>query len=136
MRFDLSEPFDTRQARAQLEHLIKKGAKVEITEKRKQRTYSQNAYLHLILTSWGRHIGLDLDEMKQMVKMHLMPSMFRYTRKGITLYKSTADLNTKQMTIMIDKIRLTALEKTGFDIPAPNEEEHVRSMANEAERYG
>lgn len=135
MRFNLSNPLHARQAMARLEHLIEKGAIADLTQKRKQRTYSQNAYLHLILTSWGQELGMDLDEMKQMVKTHLSPSLFQYKKRGVRLYRSTAQLNTKEMTTLIDKIRVTAMESTGFYIPEPHEQELLRSMANETERY-
>ena len=136
MRFKLSNPLQSRQALARLEYLVTKGAVVELTEKKKQRTYSQNSYLHLILTAWGNELGYDLDEMKQVVKMQLLPSMFQYKKRGLTLYKSTASLDTKQMTTLIDKIRLTAQERTEFYIPAPNEHEMLQSLQNEVERFG
>ena len=134
-RYDTSKPLEAKQAKARLSYLISKGARVELTEKRKQRTYSQNNYLHLILTAWGGELGYDLDEMKQLLKRDLMPSVFKYERNGRTFYRSTADLNTKEGTRVIDKIRATALESTGYYIPTPNEPELLQSLANEAERY-
>lgn len=134
-RYDTSNPLEAKQAKSRLSYLISKGAKVELTEKRKQRTYSQNNYLHLILTAWGVELGYDLDEMKQLLKRDLMPSVFKYERKGRTFYRSTADLDTKEGSRVIDKIRATALESTGYYIPAPNEPELLQSLANEAERY-
>jgi hypothetical protein len=95
MRYDLQKQLDQKQALAQLQHLISKGAKIELTEKRKQRTYKQNRYLHVILTSWGLHLGYDLDEMKDIIKIDLSPSIFKYEKNGRTFYKSTADLDTK-----------------------------------------
>jgi len=135
MRFNLSNPLKARQAKERLNFLSQKGATVEIEEKRKQRTQSQNAYLHLILTSWGMHLGYDLDEMKQLVKVRLCRSMFQYLLNGLTFYKSTSKLDTKQMTTVIDKIRLTAQQEHGFYIPKPNEQEMLQDMQNEVERF-
>ena len=39
------------------------------------------------------------------------------------------------MTTLIDKIRTTALESTGFYIPEPHEADLLMAMENEAERY-
>jgi hypothetical protein len=135
MRYNLQNPLDQKQALAQLQHLISKGAKIELTEKRKQRTYKQNRYLHVILTSWGLHLGYDLDEMKDIIKINLSPSIFKYEKNGRTFYKSTASLNTKEATTMIDKIRKTAQDETGFYIPEPHETELLQQMENDSERY-
>ena len=135
MRYNLKTPLDQRQARARLEHLISKGARIELTEKRKQRTYKQNRYLHVILTSWGLHLGYDLDEMKDIIKIDLSPSIFKYEKNGRKFYKSTADLDTKQMTIVVDKIRKTAQDRTGFYIPFPHETELLQQMENDSERF-
>jgi hypothetical protein len=135
MRYNLQNTLDQKQALAQLQHLINKGAKIELTEKRKQRTYKQNRYLHVILTSWGLHLGYDLDETKHMVKTHLLPSIFQYKKRGLTFYRSSASLNTKEATIMIDKIRKTAQDETGFYIPEPHETELLQQMENDSERY-
>ena len=135
MRYNLKTPLDQRQARARLEYLIEQGARIELTEKRKQRTYKQNRYLNVILTSWGLHLGYDLDEMKDIIKIDLSPSIFKYEKNGRTFYKSTADLDTKQMTIVVDKIRKTAQDETGFYIPEPHETELLQQMENDSERY-
>jgi hypothetical protein len=135
MRYNLKTPLDQRQARARLEYLIEQGARIELTEKRKQRTYKQNRYLHVILTSWGLHLGYDLDETKHMVKTHLLPSLFQYKKRGLTFYRSTASLNTKEATTMIDKIRKTAQDETGFYIPEPHETELLQQMENDSEKY-
>ena len=133
--YNLSNPLQAKQAESYFEHLKSKGARVELTHKRKARTYSQNAYLHLILTAWGGHLGYTLEEMKHLVKSQLMPSLFEYERKGSTFYKSTASLDTKQMTHVIDTIRSKAQEHSGYYIPAPNEQEELQALANEAELY-
>lgn len=133
--YDLSNPLQAKQAHSRLEYLNDRGAIVEITHKRKARTYNQNSYLHLILTAWGGHLGYTLDEMKHLLKTQMMPSLFVYERKGNKFLKSTASLDTKQMTHVIDTIRETAQTRTGYYIPAPNEVEELQSLAIEAERY-
>jgi hypothetical protein len=135
MKYNLSNPLQARQAVERLAHLVGQGAWVELTRKRQNRSLPQNNYLHLILTAWGRELGYDLDEIKQVVKMRLMPSLFEYKKQGVILYRSTAALDTAQMTALIDKIRITAMENTGYYIPAPNETELLQAMEYEAERF-
>lgn len=134
MRYDLSTPYGAKQARVQFEYLIDKGANIELTEKRKVRTLNQNRYLHLILTAWGGHLGYTLAEMKQKVKRRL-PAMFEYEKNGEEFKRGTSDLNTREMTDLIDWIRATSEFENGYYIPAPNETELLQSLQNEAERY-
>ena len=135
MIFTTSNALQARQAIARLEHLISKGARVELTEKRGRRTLSQNNYLHLILTAWGIELGYNLAEMKKLIKVDMLAEVFEYKKKSRIFYKSTADLNTKEMTIVIDEIRKTAYESTGFYIPAPNEEGLIDSMQNYIDQH-
>ena len=139
MRFDLSKPLNQHQARAQLEHLIKKGAKVELTEKRKPKTYSQIKYIHVCIEAWGRFKGYRPHEMKQVIKQYVMPDIFAYQRNGITLYRSMSDndwFTTKVANVVIDRMREASITEDGYYLPAPHEEELLAQMANEAERYG
>jgi hypothetical protein len=135
MRYDLQKQLDQKQALAQLQHLISKGAKIELTEKRKQRTYKQNRYLHVILTSWGLHLGYDLGRNEDIIKIDLSPSIFKYEKNGRNILQVHRDLDTKQMTIVVDKIRKTAQDETGFYIPEPHETELLQQMENDSERY-
>lgn len=135
MKYILSNRLDAKQAMARLRFLTTKGATIELTEKRKDRTLSQNAYLHLILTAWGGFLGYTLEEIKQVAK-GARPDLFRYTHKatGEVFNRSTADLNTKEMTDLIDWIRNKAGQQ-GYYIPEPNETELIASLEREANRY-
>ena len=135
MRFNLTNPLDVRQAKARLEYLIEKKAIAELTEKRGKRTLSQNNYFYLILTAWGLHLGYTLHEMKKMLKQDWMQDVFEYTKKGRVFYRSTADLNSKEMTSVIDNIRQTANDDTGLYLPEPNEQEMINAMQNYVDRY-
>jgi hypothetical protein len=64
--------------------------------------------------------GYTIDESKELFSLQL-PDIMRYTKQGISFRKSTADLDTKEMTVLIDKIREMALDQLGLYIPSSQE---------------
>lgn len=54
MKYDGSNPLHVQQARAKLEKLIKEQKVFELTEKKPQRSLSQNKYLHAFPTLGAR----------------------------------------------------------------------------------
>ena len=134
MRYNLSIQQNALAAKEKLQHLIKKGAKIELTEKRGRRTLSQNAYLHLILSWWGLSHGYTLEESKQYFK-DLNRNYYYYEKKGKTFIKSTSGVNTKELTIHIEQFRDWSAEN-GLYIPAPNEQHQIESIQNQLEIYG
>jgi len=134
MRYNLSIKQNADAAKRQLNHLITKGAKIELTEKRGKRTLQQNKYLHLILTYWGLEYGYTLEESKQYFK-DLNKSYYYYEKKGRTFIKSTSGVNTKELTIHIERFRDWSAEN-GLYIPAPNEQQQIESIQNQLEIYG
>lgn len=139
MRYDLSKSLGQRQARAQLEHLIGKKAKIELTEKRAPKTYSQLKYLHVCIKAWGEYKGYRLEEMKQNIKAYIMPDIFAYQVNGKTFHRSMSDnkwFTKKKASQVIDRLQQEAMIMDGYYIPAPHETELLASLEEEAERYG
>lgn len=134
MKYNLSNPLQARQATERMAYLVERGARVELVVKRKARSLPQNNYLHLIISAWGQELGYDPTEMKYVIKSRLLPHIFEYKKRGVTLYRSTASLTDMEATEVIDKIRSTAMESTGFYIPAPNEFDLVDAMGNDLPR--
>jgi hypothetical protein len=120
MLLDLSNSYDQNKAKAYLAKLIEKGEKVEIRKVQKQRTIRQNAYLHCCLAMFSNETGYTIDESKELFS-HQLPDILRYTKNGVNFRKSTAELDTKEMTVLIDKIREMALDQLGLYIPSSNE---------------
>ncbi len=133
MKYNLQIQQNVLAAEQQLKHLIKKGAKIELTEKRGRRTLSQNAYLHLILSWWGLKYGYTLEESKQYFK-DLNRNYYYYEKKGKTFVRSTSGVDTKDMTIHIDKFRDWSVQN-GFYLPAPNEQQQIESILNQLQAY-
>ena len=134
MKYNLQIQQNVLAAEQQLKHLIKKGAKIELTEKRSRRTLSQNAYLHLILSWWGLEYGYTLEESKQYFK-ELNKDYYYYEKKGKTFVRSTSGIDTKEMTVHIEKFRNWSVQN-GLYLPAPNEQQQIKSIQNQLEVYG
>ena len=96
MKFDLSNNFDLKKFETRIETLVKNKKKVELKEIRQSRSLSQNAYLHVCLSMFGIEFGLSIDEVKQMLKTECQ--FMNYEKNGTTFLKSTAMLNTKELT--------------------------------------
>jgi len=120
MLLDLSNSFDANKARAYLDNLIEKGAKVELKKVPQIRTIRQNSYLHACLGLFCAETGFTIDEAKEIFSREL-PDMMRYEKNGSHFRKSTAELDTKEMSVLIDKIREVALSQLGLYICSSEE---------------
>lgn len=136
MIFNLSDTIQAKQAQTRLNWLIEKGKKVELTEKRYNRTLNQNAYLHVVLSFYGTQTGYTLHEVKQGVfKMWICKDLFHYEKNGKEFYRSTADLDTKEMTNAIERFRNHAANDLGIYIPEPHEEKFLAYCQEEIDKH-
>ncbi|TAL08203.1 MAG: hypothetical protein EPO02_13530 [Nitrospirae bacterium] len=105
---------------------------VEIKEFKFNRTLSQNSYLHLIISAFGVHFGYSLEEAKQVYK-EINKGIYAYEKKGRIFWRSSADLNTKEMAQTIDKFLFVSNE-AGCPLPLATDKEWLMQIENEAER--
>ena len=133
MKFNLQLPENCIKAKEYLWHLIGKEARIEITEKRKQRSLIQNSYLYLILGWTALEFGNTEEEMKQDFKK-LNHEIFRYEKNGNEYFKSTSELDTREMTVSISKFRHFHAQN-GFYIPEPNEQDYLDYIENEINKH-
>lgn len=137
MRFNLSKKGEVQRVKTRLNFLFKKGATIEIVEKRQQRTRKQNSYLHLILSLFAMETGYTLEEVKQDIfKRDVCKDFFEYRKGDRTFYKSTSDLDTGQMTLAIDKFRNWSSVEAGIYLPEANEQDLLNRIEEEMQRYG
>jgi hypothetical protein len=113
---------------------VSKKSLAELKRIVRKRSLSQNSYLHLILSYFGSQFGYTLDEAKILYKQ-LNPSVYVYRKGRHTFLRSSADLDTAEMTKTIDKFRDQSKEM-GFPLPAPTDQEWLRQIENEVERAG
>lgn len=131
------QQFDYAQrAISKLEFMIKRNVIFELTEKKKVRTNLQNRYLHLAFNEVCNETGYCLNEVKQLLfKKIVNPEIFIKQSDLGEYLRSTADLDTLEMTKAIDKFRDYCIVEIGIYIPEPNEEEKIRLWEAEQSRY-
>lgn len=140
MRYDLSNPFQAKQACKRLESLIAKGVSIDLTEKKK-RTYSQNDYLHLCLRWFALTEGYTVAYVKeQYYKLLCSPDIFiedcydRHLHRGVRHIKSSADITKEQMSISISRFVDWAVSEAEVPMPDPNDYATLKYIEDEIER--
>lgn len=131
MLFLSSNPYDAEKSRAYLESLITAKADFEIKKKLPRRTSNQNRYLHAILGYFGASFGLTMEEVKQTIfKREVNADLFRLEPAVIggrvyERWRSTADLDTGEMTTAIDRFRNYSASVAGLYISSPEDEQFI-----------
>ena len=142
MKLDLSNPIEVERANKRLEWLIEKQKMINLTEVRKKRSDSQNGYFHLLIGWFALEYGETKEYVKQiMFKRDVNPELFRmkyHNQKQGTervAWRSTADLDTKEMTIAIEKFRDYSAKEAGIYLPDPENVAYLNHIENELRRY-
>jgi len=118
MIYDLSNNIDKNKASFKLDELIKSSKVIELTEKRKKRTISQNSYLHVAISLLAIDTGYTLEEIKTVLKRECI--FMRYKKESNVFLKRTRDLDTKELTDFIEFI-IDYAGKLGIYIPSSEE---------------
>lgn len=141
MTYNLNSQLDAQNARTRLEYLIKRKCVIELTEKKTKRTLSQNAYLHLLLGYFAVQTGNTLEWVKQQYYKRLCnPDLFLAMKEDqylgrIAYVVSSADLNTEEMSLSIDRFKNWAALEAGIYLPDADDEEKIAAMQIEVERH-
>ena len=118
MIYDTSQELEVNKLLSRLDALLSKKCIIELKEKKKERTVSQNAYLHVCITLFAIESGDNLEDAKQLLKRSCH---FMHTFDGDKIKtKLTRDLNTQELTDFIEWIR-TFSAMQGNYIPTPDE---------------
>ena len=141
--FILSEPFDREKARVRLEYLSGKGATVELTEKKPQRSIKQNRYFYYLLAYFALDYGETVDyEKSEFFKKTVNPDIFVYERVNQKTgeirrdaLRSSADLDSRSMTIAIERFRDWSSKEAGLYLPLPNEDKYMEQRMRDVEMY-
>ena len=118
MKFDFTNTFDVNKARTYLDKLIIDKSKCDIIKPRTVRSLSQNSYVHVVITLFAIEFGYSLNEAKTLLKREC--TFMYYEKNNMMFLKSTAQLNSKEMTDFIDFIRNYAGQQ-GLYIPTSSE---------------
>lgn len=132
--FNLSNPLDKANFLLRIEKLAESGKIVELTEKKLKRSLSANRYLHVILAYFGTQTGNTLEWVKQQYYKKLVnPDLFirekedKYLGK-IKVLRSSADLDTAEMSLSVDRFRNWAAQEAGIYIPSADEAILIQQM--------
>ena len=130
MKYNLANQDELDKAFAYLQQLIERDAEVEIKRVQRNRTLNQNNYYHLLLGIFGLETGFSIQEAKTLHKRQVSPQIFVYEKNGQMFLKSSADLDTKELSDSIEQLKKYAAEQ-GVHLPDANEHEKMRYWENE-----
>lgn len=138
--FNLSNPLDNANFLLRARKLAEGGKIVELTEKKPRRSLPQNKYLHVILAYFGTQTGNTLEWVKQQYYKKLVnPDLFirekedKYLGK-IKVLRSSAELDTSEFSLSIERFRNWAVQEAGIYIPSADEAILIQQMEIEIER--
>lgn len=138
--YDTSNPLDKANFLLRAEKMAEGGKIVELTEKKPRRSLPQNKYLHVILAYFGTQTGNTLEWVKQQYFKKLVnPDLFIREKEDkylgrIKVLRSSADLDTEEMSLSIDRFRTWSAQEVGVYIPAADEAILIQQMEIEIER--
>ncbi len=104
MIYDLKNDFDAEKARIKFASMNEKGQVIELKEKRKKRTISQNAYLHVIFSLYAIEFGYTESEAKTFLKREC-GDLMKYEKNGQWFLKGTSDLKKDECQVFIEWLR-------------------------------
>lgn len=140
MVYDTSNPLDKANFLLRAKKLVESGKIVELTEKKPRRSLPQNKYLHVILAYFGTQTGNTLEWVKQQYYKKLVnPDLFIREKEDkylgrIKVLRSSADLDTAEMSLSIERFRNWAAQEAGIYIPSADEAILIQQMEIEIER--
>ena len=119
--------------------MIQEGAIIDARKKNKNRSLSQNRYLHLLIGWYAIETGYSMEEVKvDIFKRLCNRDIFirqRPNRFGVIIdyLRSSNDLDTAEMTTAIGRFRNYAASM-GIYLPEPDEQEHLLVIEQQMER--
>lgn len=140
MIYDTSNPLDKANFMLRAKKLAESGKVIELTEKKPRRSLPQNKYLHVILAYFGTQTGNTLEWVKQQYYKKLVnPDLFIREKEDkylgrIKVLRSSADLDTSEFSLSIERFRNWAAQEAGIYIPSADEAILIQQMEIEIER--
>lgn len=133
MIYNPQNRIEVNRAIEKIKYFISEGKIFELKAKRERRTISQNSYLHLLFSWFALETGYTTDEVKQDIfKKIVNPNTFYEGEFGkiikIERWRSTASLNTEEMTLCINRFRDYASKEAGIYLPEPTDLVMIRQL--------
>lgn len=140
MIYNTSNPLDKANFLLRAKKLAESGVIVDLTEKKPRRSLPQNKYLHVILAYFGAQTGNTTEWVKQQYYKKLVnPDLFICEKEDkylgrIKVLRSSADLDTSEFSLSIERFRNWAAQTAGIYIPSSKEHYLIQQMEIEIER--
>lgn len=140
MVYDTSNPLDKVNFLLRAKKLAESGKVIELTEKKPRRSLPQNKYLHVLLAYFGTQTGNTLEWVKQQYYKKLVnPDLFIREKEDkylgrIKVLRSSADLDTSEFSLSIERFRNWASQEAGIYLPSADEYIIIQQMEIEIER--
>ena len=129
MVFNLNNPYDVQKFDEYILKLRQQKAVVDVKKKHPNRSLAQNSYLHVLLGYFACQYGCSIEYAKnEYFKKECNRDLFieeRTTKNGEVIqdWRSSAELDTAQMTMAIERFRNWSASVGGIYLPSPNEGE-------------
>ena len=140
MIYNTSNPLDKANFLLRAKKLAESGKVIELTEKKPRRSLPQNKYLHVLLAYFGTQTGNTLEWVKQQYYKKLVnPDLFSREKEDkylgkIKVLRSSADLDTSEFSLSIERFRNWASQEAGIYLPSADEYIIIQQMEIEIER--
>jgi len=136
MIYDSQNPIHKVKAEERLKQLLSKPCKFELTEKKPKRSYNQNRYLHLVLGWFSIETGYTLDYTKrELYKKLINKETYEIEVKGrlgtVKDLRSSKDLDSKEMTLTIERFRNWSSKEAGIYLPSPDDIDFLNQVEYE-----
>lgn len=135
MIYNSKKEIDVQNAIDRINWLIKNKKLFELTQKREKRTIRQNRYEHLLFSWFALEYGETKEYVKQVIfKQWVNPEIFKTeyvnekTGEIREAWRSTADLDTKEKTLAIDRFRDYSSKEAGIYLPEPRDLVSLQEM--------
>lgn len=141
MIFNLNNPYEKERCKKYCESIFEKGGIVEVVRKNKNRTLKQNNYLHLILSFFATELGYSVEEVKiDYFKRLCNKDIFersKLNKQGneINYLRSTSELDTKELSLAIERFRNWSSSVAEIYLPSANEKEYLIYVQQEIYRH-
>lgn len=132
MKYNTANKEEKENAKKYFEKLVASESLVEIKKISRTRSLRQNSYLHLLLGAFGDHFGYTIEEAKLIYK-EVNKDIYYYKKKDRVFIRSSADLNSAEMTKTIDRFREVSASQ-GCDLPLATDQDWLRSIENMIEQ--
>lgn len=140
MIYDLGNTSDRKRFASRVTMLWDKGRIAELTEKKPQRTLSQNAYLHALLgwfaLEYGETMGWVKDHyFKRLCNADVFVRVKSDKLMGEVEYlRSSRDCDTGEMTLAVDRFRDWSNKECGIYLPTPEDKMFLQQIEIEMSR--